>query len=79
MKRFLGFVVLFAIMVFGSVVYGADAAAVIPVAAPTTTQIMAAVLGVLLAISEALALSSSIRSNSIFQMAWNILKTLAGK
>ena len=40
---------------------------------------MPVVLGVLLAISEGLALIPGIKSNSIFQLIYNALKSFAGK
>lgn len=40
--------------------------------------IISAIIGVLLAISEALSLIPSVSSNGIFQMLWHILKILAG-
>lgn len=36
------------------------------------------IIGALLAVSEALSLIPSLRTNGIFQMAWNVLKLLAG-
>jgi len=36
-------------------------------------------LGVLLSISEGLALIPSVKANSVFQMIWNVLKKLGGK
>lgn len=37
------------------------------------------ILGALLAVSEALALIPSLKSNSIFQLIGNVLKKLSGK
>jgi len=37
------------------------------------------VLGALLALSEILALIPSVKSNSVFTLIWNSLKSLAGK
>lgn len=36
------------------------------------------IIGVLLAISEALSMIPAVRSNGIFQMLWNVLKIMAG-
>lgn len=40
---------------------------------------VALIMSVLFAVSEALALIPSIQSNSVFQLIFNILKSLAGK
>ena len=37
------------------------------------------IIGVLLAISEALSLIPGVKSNGIFQMLWNMLKIAAGE
>lgn len=37
------------------------------------------VFGVLFGVSEALALIPALKSNSVFQLVFNILKSLAGK
>jgi len=37
------------------------------------------IMGALLAISEALSLIPSVRSNGIFQTLWNLLKIVAGE
>ncbi len=37
------------------------------------------IIGVLLAISEALALIPAVKSNGIFQVLWNMLKIAAGE
>jgi len=37
------------------------------------------IVGALLAVSEALSLIPSIKSNGIFQMLWRILKAVAGE
>jgi hypothetical protein len=36
------------------------------------------VIGILLAISEALSLIPAVKANGIFQMLWNMLKVAAG-
>lgn len=36
------------------------------------------IVGALLAVSEALSLIPSVRSNGIFQVLWNVLKIVAG-
>ena len=40
----------------------------------STIAVITAVLGILLAISEALSLNPKVKSNGVFQMIWNILK-----
>lgn len=37
------------------------------------------IVGALLVVSEALSLIPAVKSNGIFQMAWNVLKILAGE
>ena len=37
------------------------------------------IIGVLLAISEALSMIPAVKSNGIFQMFWNVLKIMAGQ
>lgn len=46
---------------------------------PEQTAWIAAILGVLFAISEALALIPSVKSNSVFQLIFNFLKKVTGK
>lgn len=43
------------------------------------SDVLMVIFGVLFGISEALALIPAIKSNSIFQLIYNILKKLAGK
>ncbi|MBA7474187.1 hypothetical protein ES707_09535 [subsurface metagenome] len=44
-----------------------------------TATTVAIIIAALLAVSEALALIPAVRANGIFQMLWNLLKTMAGK
>ena len=48
-------------------------------ATPKGSMMLPAILGALLALSEVLALIPSVKSNSIFQLLWNILKSAVGK
>jgi hypothetical protein len=41
-------------------------------------KMLGIILAALLAVSEALALIPSVKSNGIFQMLWNVLKMMAG-
>jgi hypothetical protein len=43
-----------------------------------TTDKLTMIFGVLFAVSEALALIPALKSNSIFTLVFNVLKTLAG-
>ncbi len=43
------------------------------------TLTISIIVGALLAVSEALSLIPSVRSNGIFQVLWRILKAVAGE
>lgn len=40
---------------------------------------ISAIIGALLAVSEALSLIPQVKANGVFQMIWNVLKICAGK
>jgi ABC-type methionine transport system permease subunit len=45
----------------------------------STSQVIALIIGILLSISEGLALIPSVKANSIFQLIVNVLKAISGK
>lgn len=60
--------------------FAAIAQTVAPVAStPSISTILAAVLGALFAISEALSLIPGVESNGVFQLIFNTLKSLVSK
>jgi hypothetical protein len=67
------------LMVITTIVMAEVAATAVVAEPAVATNWMLVIVGVLLAISEALALIPSLKSNSVFTLIWNILKTLAGK
>lgn len=42
-------------------------------------EMLAIIVGALLAVSEALSLIPQVKANGIFQTIWNVLKILAGE